>query len=343
MWLSVASICCAFLSLLLIYDIQLELITEHTRFREGFPSQSHWENPPYGRIRCYFFNFKNLESFVNGTDKKIEVEEVGPASFIIESKHANVTHHPENSTISYRKIRYHSLKFDEEASAPGILNQTLHIPNYILLASAAKLQPKFFFVKSTFNFVSSDDDVFMKRTPYELLFNYTTPTLDKIARLDYTINRNSGFLVEAMENRMEWFNVKIGPSKSDDPKDFDHFFRINHINKKKMSPGISEWSDHDDETCPISVVNASDCTLFPPYLKRDAKLAIAAADSCRVMPLQYEKDVEVDGYNTYRFLIRQDPANNCFRESSDVPLPEGMFDVSKCHHGEFFFLIICAC
>lgn len=338
-WLSVAAICGTFLSLLLLYDIQLELITEHTRFREGFPSQTHWENPPYGRIKCFFFNFKNLESFLNGTDSKIEVEELGPASFIIGSKHTNVTHHPENSTITYRKVRYHSLTFDEEASAPGILNQTLNIPNYILLASAAKLQSKFFFVKSTFNLVSSDDKVFLKRTPYELLFNFTTPTLDKIARLDFTINRNSGFLVESMENRMEWFNVRIGPPPKENPKDFNHFFKINHINKKKMSAGNSEWSEHHDETCPISVVNASDCTLFPPYLQKDAKLAIATADSCRTMPLEFEREVEVKGYNTYRFGIKQDPADNCFRVSTDVPLPEGMFDVSKCHHGEYYFYI----
>lgn len=328
------------LSLLLIFDIQLELIKEHSRFREGFPSQSHWENPPYARISCFFFDFKNLDSFLNGTDEKIEVEEIGPASFIIGSKHVNVTHNPENSTISYRKIRYHSMQFDEEASAPGILNRTLSVPNYILLTSAAKLQSKFFLVKSTFNMVSSDDKVPLKRTPYELLFNFSTPTLDKLARVDFTLNKNSGFLIDAMENKMEWYNVKVGPPSGDDPKNFDHFFKVNHINKKKMSVGNSEYAYHNNETCPISVVNASDCTLFPPYLKKDAKLYIATSDSCRTINLEYQHEEEVDGYNTYRFRIKQDPANNCFRTSSDVPLPEGLFDTSKCRHGEFLVLFL---
>lgn len=334
-WLLVTAISGTFLSLLVIYDIQFELIKEHTRFRDGFPSQSHWEYPSAGRLKCFFFDFKNLESFLNGTDAKIEVEEVGPASFIVGMKHSNITHHPENSTISYRKLRYHSLVFDEEASAPGILNRTLTVPNYIILATAAKLQSKFFFVKSSLNVISAGDSVFLKRTPYELLFNFSSPTLNRLSRVDFSVDRNAGFLVESMENKMEWFNVNVGLPSSEDPMNFNHFFRINHINEKRMSSGNSEWDDHDYEKCPISVVNASDCTLFPPYLQKDAKLAIATSDSCRTFPMEFHREEEVKGYNAYRFGIKQDPANNCFRNSADVPLPEGMFDVSKCHHGEF--------
>lgn len=42
-------------------------------------SQTVWEKPPLPVVmQVYIFNITNAEAFLNGTDKKLKVVEVGP-------------------------------------------------------------------------------------------------------------------------------------------------------------------------------------------------------------------------------------------------------------------------
>lgn len=43
---------------------------------------SWWLNPPVDPIiKVYIFNYTNIDSFLNGTDEKIKLEEIGPYTF----------------------------------------------------------------------------------------------------------------------------------------------------------------------------------------------------------------------------------------------------------------------
>jgi hypothetical protein len=55
---------------------------ERLRMTPGFPPYEWWKNPPDEvLIRAYVFNVTNVEEFLNNTDTKLNMEEIGPIVF----------------------------------------------------------------------------------------------------------------------------------------------------------------------------------------------------------------------------------------------------------------------
>lgn len=48
----------------------------------GLPAYEWWKNPPDEvLLRVYIFNITNSEEFLNGTDARLRLQEVGPIVF----------------------------------------------------------------------------------------------------------------------------------------------------------------------------------------------------------------------------------------------------------------------
>lgn len=109
------------------------------------------------------------------------------------------------------------------------------------------------------------------------------------------------------------------------------FFRIQTLNQQQL---ISERSrnTHYDSNCPINVTSTHDNSLFPPLLQRDTPLSILASESCRILPLHYQREQQQDGLAGYRYslLAVNETAPRCMESTYGVQLPSGMFDVSSC-------------
>lgn len=129
----------------------------------------------------------------------------------------------------------------------------------------------------------------------------------------------------------EVFTVNIGSRHG-----IPDFFRIQTLNNRSL---ISERarSTHYEPSCPINVTNAHDNSLFPPLLHKDTPLNIMASESCRILPMHYQREQVFDGMTGYRYSLLDvnETAPKCMETTYGVPLPSGMFDVSSCVISEY--------
>lgn len=111
-----------------IYDY---VLAHRMQMTPGMPPYKMWEKPaPVVRLSLYIFTVQNGEAFLNGTDAKLRLKEIGPIVYREHLQHADIVRHP-NSTISYTALRH--LEFLEDENEPGILNRTILVPNFVIL------------------------------------------------------------------------------------------------------------------------------------------------------------------------------------------------------------------
>lgn len=164
------------------YDL-LELANiERIKVRPGYPAFEKWKNPKAPIIaKVYVFGVTNSEAFMNGTDSKLKLEEVGPIVYHKYIRQRDVVFE-EDSTLSF--TTEFDMTFPEDENIPGILNRTVTIPNLMILGISAIIKDKIdnFLARGSFNMMiaKTGDTIFLNRTIYEILWNMTTPTLENI-------------------------------------------------------------------------------------------------------------------------------------------------------------------
>lgn len=136
--------------------------TERLKMKPGHVPYRMWETPaPEVKLRLYIFTVENAESFLNGTDEKLHLKEIGPIVYREHLQHRDVVYH-ENSTMSYTAHR--NLEFLEHENEPGILNRTILVPNFVILVrTQERFEIPFNFKLITFFFFhfARCDDVFI--------------------------------------------------------------------------------------------------------------------------------------------------------------------------------------
>lgn len=131
-----------------IYDYMLGF---HLEMTPGMPPHEMWLKPaPEVRLNLYIFTAQNADSFLNGTDAKLRLKEIGPIVYREHLQHADVVHFP-NSTLSYTAVRH--LEFLENENEAGILNRTIFVPNFVVLVR--KTHSKVFGISPELNFLLS--------------------------------------------------------------------------------------------------------------------------------------------------------------------------------------------
>lgn len=119
-----------------IYDFAL---TFRLRMEPGYPPFEEWVQPsPEVRLGVYIFTVENGDAFLNGTDEKLRLKEIGPIVYREHLRHVNITYH-DNSTLSYTAARH--IEFLEDQNEPGILNRTILVPNFVVLVKICEINP----------------------------------------------------------------------------------------------------------------------------------------------------------------------------------------------------------
>ncbi|ALC42369.1 CG2736, partial [Drosophila busckii] len=334
-WLKiiVLALCCGLNITLFIlsYGISYQhLLTEqHIQFREVMPTMDEWINSPYGKLKSYLFNVTNSEEFLSGLDDKVKLEEVGPITYKMLG--FNDIQHRNESSVTYQKHRYRHVEFwPEESVSPDILNKTIIQFNTVLIGAAATLAPSLAtvpFSHIAFNSLTLSEPLFVPGSVYYFLWEFTRPTLQFLSKIT-SLSTNCGTLHNALMEKQEIYTVNIGPKHG-----VENFFRLQSFNNEQLIKERRELGSSDyDPSCPINVTGTLDNSLYPPYLQKETPLSIVATESCRVLPLHYQHEQQHEGFANYRYTLlraNQTPPS-CMSKTYGVPLPPGMFDVSKC-------------
>lgn len=122
-----------------LYDF---VLIERLKMQPGLPPYEQWVIPqPEVRLSVYIFSVENAYTFLNGTDDKLRLNEIGPIVYREHLHHKNIEFHG-NSTLSYTAAR--RIEFLDDQNEPGILNRTILVPNFVLLVRKNKNSIKFF-------------------------------------------------------------------------------------------------------------------------------------------------------------------------------------------------------
>lgn len=93
-------------------------------------------------------------------------------------------------------------------------------------------------------------------------------------------------------------------------------------------------------------LNGSDGSIFPPHITKNTTLYVYEKDLCRMLPLHFDKEVDTHrGVPGYRFTpnldvfasVDRNPENMCFCPAGPPCAPNGLFNVSLCQYGKWFF------
>ncbi|XP_017045121.1 scavenger receptor class B member 1 [Drosophila ficusphila] len=299
---------------------------EHVRFRQEMPTMDSWINSPFGKLKNYVFNVTNAEEFWSGRDSRLKVQEIGPIVYRIVGYNDILERN--ESFVKYRKHRYRVVEFlPEESVAPDVLNWTITSTNNVLLGAAAKLSHDSFLALFGFDAIARLDDIFITDSVYYFLWEFTRPLLQAISKVSF-LRSNVAVLHNALQEKEEVYTVNIGPKRG-----LDNFFRIETLNDEVIIREQLPYTyRYDSESCPFNVTGALDNSLFPPFVQPETPLDIVAIESCRVLPLTYQRQQRFNGLDTFRYTLlpahQKPPA--CLGASYGVKLPDGMFDVSKC-------------
>lgn len=146
-------------------------LTPRSAFLDG------WKQPTVPvETRVYIFNYTNVDKFLSGEDDKLDLQEIGPIIYHKYVKQSNLEF-LEDSTMTYTTT--FDMVFPEELNIPGILNKTIIVPNTIILTMATMANNNLL-MKLPMNIVLHMESLFVNRTVYDFLWNFTSPTLDKL-------------------------------------------------------------------------------------------------------------------------------------------------------------------
>ncbi|KAH8415904.1 hypothetical protein KR222_003516 [Zaprionus bogoriensis] len=304
---------------------QEQLAQQHVYFRAAMPTMDSWVNSPFGKLKSYLFNVTNSVEFLNGTDTRLKLQQVGPIVYEIIGFN-DVLNRTEDS-ITYRKHRYHKIKFlPEESVSPDILNKTIVQFNSVLLGGTAKFA-NMMFPGMWINPLNFGEPLFLTGSIYYFLWEFSRDNLQLLSKI-MPLSTNCGPLYNALKEKEEVFTVNIGPKHG-----INDFFRIQSLNNNQlMRERARRLSWAQAEECPINVTNTHDNSLFPPLLTKQTPLNIVASESCRILPMHYQREEQYDGITGYRYTLLQpnETMPSCMDRTYGVQLPRGMFDVSHC-------------
>lgn len=356
--------------LTIVMPISDFVLISRLRMDPGLPPFEQWVKPkPEVRLSVYIFGVENADAFLNGTDAALRLTEIGPVVYREHLHHTHIEHH-DNSTLSYTAERH--IEFLADQNEPGILNRTILVPNFVVLATAAFINDDYF-KKFGFKFMLRESDtMFVNITVYDYLWNYRSDLIGRIRTFAPFLvpTDNSGVLYQVsgvfairllrkcdVDRRMmmKLFGVLcFFPRLSASPaaQIYDNFndrynvrigpkhagnqfFEIATVNGVTVVPGF----DLSRGECNASIIGATEGALYNTHLSSESVLWYWRKSLCRQVPLYFEKTVQKGAFDAYKYVLRENVYDRMANATADCykgpepTLPDGLSDLSKCFFG----------
>ncbi|XP_063372289.1 scavenger receptor class B member 1 isoform X3 [Cydia amplana] len=330
------SICTVVLGIILSFVPWLDyIIFRELKLWNGSLSYSYWQKPGVVRLtKVYIFNVTNPSGFLEHGEKP-KLVEVGPFVYREDMEKVNIKFH-DNDTITYQHNKI--LRFVPELSVNK--NQKLTVPNIPLLTVTSFSPNLAGLVVSGLASVLSvaykkTAEPFVKVTAEQLVFGYDDP-LVTLAHYFYPKgkrpNSQMGLLLARNGTLDEVSTIYTGQ------KSMSRFGYLDKINGLDHLP---HWKDS-----PCNDIRASEGSFFPPRAVTKSDLVhVYDKDICRILPLQYRRDVYKDGIQTGLYTppastfesADVNPDNKCYCQGEKCP-PRGLQNISPCQYSAPVYL-----
>ncbi|XP_030764313.1 scavenger receptor class B member 1-like [Sitophilus oryzae] len=308
------------------FQILLSIRLEMT---PGLPPFDWWFTPPDEvLVRVHIFNVTNSERFLNGTDSKLNIQEVGPIVYREKLIHSNVIFN-KNGTLTYTANR--TAAYEPELNTIN-LNETLIVPNLAVLLIPAYFHDATMFFKFAINVLmrTYSAQPFVKTTIHDFLWNMTDPILEAAEKIAPSLvpTKNTGIMQiiyrDFKDNVTVFFGNKHGNSK---------FFTVDTYDGSEYLPHFS------DSKCRLKFRNSSEGLSYPQMITKDTNLTYWRKTVCKLADIRYSNENSKYGIKAYNFKfvdwaysrVEFEDNKDCYKGTP--PLPNGLADVSSCYWG----------
>ncbi|XP_038658753.1 lysosome membrane protein 2-like isoform X2 [Scyliorhinus canicula] len=323
------ALCCFIIFLILIVkdvfkNLVEDQIKKHTKLKLNGEAFKNWKEPPVpAYLQFYFFHVENQLQILQG--ERAIVKQLGPYTYKKLRYRGKVSFY-NNATVSATTHR--SFIFEPTMSAGDPRNDlvtTINIPFVTLLQMLKHSGMAKKVIASTL-FSLKRNTLFQTRSVNDWLWGYEDPVLKVGHQLLPSIFPSSQFgffyQMNGTENGEYLFNTG--------QNDYMKFTEIITWNGQKS---LNWWASNF-----CNMINGTDGASFHPLIKKNEKLYVFAPDICRSFYLTFEKELEVQGINAYRFVLPKEtfandhPSNAGCCPDGICPL-SGVLNISVCRQG----------
>ncbi|XP_054258356.1 lysosome membrane protein 2-like isoform X2 [Macrosteles quadrilineatus] len=275
-------------------DLYLDSILNQMTLKEGTEIFAAWQKPPVKPLICvHVFNYTNFDDYTAGKSKKLKVKETGPYCYRETLEKIDVKFY-DNGTVSYGDRRTHVF---EPNNSTGSINDTLIVPNVILISAEAMIRELPILVQLVvggaltrgFNMTPM-----IKVPAHEFLFGYNDKFMSFMKGLSRFLHQEipfEKFGMLAMRAAVTNDRLTITTGSND----LDEIGVVTAVNGRDK---MTAW---DDDEC--NRLDGSDGAFFPRHqINQTARLYLFHKDLCRKLPLEFQKEVDFqDGVLGMRF------------------------------------------
>ncbi|XP_011194482.1 lysosome membrane protein 2 isoform X1 [Zeugodacus cucurbitae] len=286
-------------------------------------------NPKYDTLlKVHIFNYTNIDKYLDGIDDKIKVNDIGPLTYKEHTTKVNVSFN-KNHTVTFRDRRTYQF-LPEKSNCEEFDNFVL--PNVPLISASTKIEKINRFKKfMAVNIINANNErAFKTLTAHEFLWGYR----DRIVSMDIgTGSTHFGLLMNRNGTSVDSLQINTG---EDDIRKFSTITQFNG------QPLLDFWTD---QKC--NRVDGSDASMFPPHkLNTREDLQVFLQVLCRKIPLHFEKEVTIlNNIDALRYRTplnvfsspEENPENACYCHNTQVCLPSGVINATKCYNGAPIF------
>ncbi|XP_028136382.1 scavenger receptor class B member 1-like isoform X2 [Diabrotica virgifera virgifera] len=299
-------------------------------FEKGGEIYELWRDPPVELyLRVFLWNITNKDAYMNGTDDKLKMVEVGPYVYRELMLHDNVTFN-DNGTLT--AIPRHPLVWVPELSEGRREDDLLILPNIALLSIADVVSDRSYFTRIGLNVIIRQTESFplVQMTAREFMFGYSSSLMSLGNNfLPNWINFDKLGLIDRMYNfEGDYETVYTGQKLG--------LENIGLIEKYRGETKLPQW----DSPCG-DITGASDGTKFKGYTKPNDTHLFFRKSMCRAKKLIRVNETVTNGLKAYVYHLdpeaddngRVHEYNKCFCKDPENCKPKGLLDVRGCYYG----------
>ncbi|CAG9580192.1 unnamed protein product [Danaus chrysippus] len=321
------------LSIVLAAINPINIVTDWTLdMREGRYLYRMLEHPTYEVFSdVYIFNYTNVDDFLSGSDKQLQLEEIGPFVFqeIRTNENMSIDHDRGVMTMNPKTV----LEFRPEKSFAHYKDIEVKIPNIALIAISTLLADKMGYFANAgayYSISALGSKLFINMTAEGLLWGYDDPLVNIANKflpgwIDFG---KIGIMDRFYAQRKEEVEIEL--------RNKSRKFAINSWNK---SPGLVEQGFTDwNSSYPCNrLKDTYEGLLLPPGLSKDYEIPLFRKQACRVYPYRFTEEIMSDhGFNFHRYLMSESSFNQSSKYAcpcTENCMPDGFVDISSCYYG----------
>ncbi|KOB71099.1 Scavenger receptor class B, member 1-like protein, partial [Operophtera brumata] len=289
--------------------------------KEGSFLYKMWEAPPYQLYsEVWVYNYTNVQEYLDGTDDKLKIKEVGPFRFREIRVNENMTIDKERGVLRINpKI---TLKFLREESVADLEDVYVYVPNIALIAISTLAADRLSYLVNAGAYYSMSalgSKLFSKLTVQELFWGYKDP-LVSIANTFFYAVRPERAEIE-MRDPATKYSIRTWNDIQGLPEQGFKTYNTRYTIAKTAFSKTSKYACNCTQNClPEGFVDVSKCYYgFPIALSKphfidvDPK-QLSHFEGMTPDPIKYASYLEVE------------PVNLAVRSSSGNPITKPLKD-----------------